>query len=60
MSESTVELLNKLTQKYNNNKKDFYPYIEHIRFPKYKSLIPKSRIRHRFYKLFMELLMVKI
>lgn len=36
MSESTVELLNKLTQKYNNNKKDFYPYIEHIRFPKYK------------------------
>lgn len=48
MSESTVELLNKLTQKYNNNKKDFYPYIEHIRFPKYKSLIPKSRINFTY------------
>lgn len=44
MSKNTIELLEKLSKKFTSNKELFYPFIEHIRFPKYKSLVANSRI----------------
>ncbi|WP_082161866.1 ATP-dependent nuclease [Streptococcus sp. 400_SSPC] len=44
MSKNTIELLEDLSKKFTFNKESFYPFIEHIRFPKYKSLVPNSRI----------------
>ena len=44
MSKDTIELLENLSKKFTLNKESFYPFIEHIRFPKYKSLVPNSRI----------------
>ncbi|MQP97202.1 AAA family ATPase [Streptococcus mitis] len=48
MSKNTIELLEKLSNKYTQNKELFYPFIEHIRFPKYKSLVSNSRIDFTF------------
>lgn len=48
MSKNTIELLEKLSKKFTSNKELFYPFIEHIRFPKYKSLVANSRINFTY------------
>lgn len=47
MSE-TKELICQINQMYTRNKKIFYPYIEYIRFPKFKSLLENTRIDFNF------------
>ena len=42
------DLLLKLKNKFEQNKREYYPYIEHIRFPKYKILERNSKIEFKF------------
>lgn len=44
---NTKELLNTLTSMF-GSKQIFYPFIEHIRFPKYKALVQNSRINFTY------------
>ncbi|EGG92362.1 hypothetical protein HMPREF0491_01475 [Lachnospiraceae oral taxon 107 str. F0167] len=43
-----IRLLNNLKTKFKNNKIAYYPFIEYIRFPKYKLLKENSRINFDF------------
>lgn len=40
--------ISNLQKQFINNKKSFYPFIEHIRFPKYKALERDARINFTF------------
>lgn len=46
--EDSIKLLDSLREKFENNKKAYYPFIEYIRFPKYKLLQENSRINFNF------------
>lgn len=42
------DLIERVKQLFENNKKAFYPYIEYIRFPKYKALKKDTKISFDF------------
>ena len=46
--EDFIKLVEKLKDKFDYNKKAYYPFIEYIRFPKYKLLQNNSRINFNF------------
>ncbi|WP_414047049.1 AAA family ATPase [Macrococcus equi] len=47
-NELTSDLIKKLNEKFKQNKKSFFPYIEYIRFPSYKRLEFNSIINFNF------------
>jgi len=46
--DNVVDLVEKLKKKFEKSKKAYYPFIEYIRFPKYKLLQADSRINFDF------------
>lgn len=43
-----IRLLESLKRKFENNKKEYHPFIEYIRFPRYKLLEKNARINFSF------------
>lgn len=48
MSEEIDSMINSLGQQFKHNKQEFEPFISHIRFPKYKKIIPNEKINFDF------------
>ena len=76
MDNQIIKSLEGITKNFSKNKNQFYPYIDYIRFPHYKSLSLNSRINFnfpitllvgrngvnklQFYKLYMVLQPIKV
>lgn len=48
MSEEVDNMINSLDKQFKHNKQAFEPFISHIRFPKYKKIIPNEKINFNF------------
>lgn len=48
MDNQIIKSLEGITKNFSKNKNQFYPYIDYIRFPHYKSLSLNSRINFNF------------
>ncbi|MCY7130215.1 AAA family ATPase [Streptococcus gordonii] len=48
MDNQIIKGLEGIAKKFSNNKNEFYPYIDYIRFPHYKSLSLNSKINFDF------------
>ena len=48
MDNQIIKSLEGIAKNFSNNKNEFYPYIDYIRFPHYKSLSLNSKINFDF------------
>lgn len=48
MDNKINSFINKINNSYRNNPKSYSPFIEHMRFPKYKALIQNTKINFNF------------
>ncbi len=48
MDNQIIKGLEGIAKKFSNNKNEFYPYIDYIRFPHYKSLSLNSKINFAY------------